>query len=176
MFAHFQDATTKTLIIGNCGVMRAKGTVEGTNTRIEKMRAPFNLKTKRLNVGGTKVTFNKIDFIERGKRHLHVASGIFNMCRVGFMFSLEEMSKGRRIFAVVHAFVEGNVLGSLDLACLNIFAMCVLHGLRVSQKDSWMGMCINFSISRVSREGTDTTTKCAKEREIGPASSAQFKH
>ena len=41
--------------------MRAKRTVDGTDIRTEKTGAAFNLKTKRLNMGGTKVTFNEIN-------------------------------------------------------------------------------------------------------------------
>ena len=39
---------------------------EGTGTRAKKMEASFDLKTKRLDMGGAKVTFNEIDFDERG--------------------------------------------------------------------------------------------------------------
>ena len=97
------------------------------------------------------------------------------MDRAGFEFSLEEMGKGRRRFGIIHAFIKGNVLGSLDLACLEIFTVCMLHRLLLSQEDSRASMCINLSISRASRKGIDATTKDAKEREIGLMTSAQFK-
>ena len=128
---------------------------------------------KRLNMGRTKITFNMINFVEGGKRHLHVLSGIIKMCRVRFEFSVEEMGKGRRRFDIIHAFVKGNVLGSLDLASLKIFIVCMLHRLLVSQEDSRMSMHINLGISRFGGKGIDATAEFVKEREIGPATGAQ---
>ena len=106
---------------------------------------------------------------------MHVSSCIVKMYRVRFKFSLEEAGKGRRRLDIIHAFIEGNVLGSLDLACLEIFIACMLHRLLVSQEDSNMGMHINFGILRLRRKGIDATAKCAKEREIGTMTSTQIK-
>ena len=96
------------------------------------------------------------------------------MDRAGFEFSLEEMGKGRRRFGIIHAFIKGNVLGSLDLACLKILIICMLQRLLVSQDDPRTSMHINFGITRLSRKGIDTAAKCAKERKIGLTASAQF--
>ena len=116
-------------------------------------------------MGRTKVTVNEMCLIERGKRHQCILSGMVEMCKVGFKFSHEETSKGRRSFDIILAFVKGNVLGGLDLSCLKIFVMCMLHGLLASQEESWPSMCINFSISRFSRKGTDLTAEHEKKRE-----------
>ena len=67
VFAHLQNAATNASMVGSHCVMRAKMMVEGTDTRMKKVGALFNLKTKRLDMGGAKVTFNKINFVERGK-------------------------------------------------------------------------------------------------------------
>ena len=108
--------------------MRAKRTIEDTNTCSKKLGALFDLKTQRLDMGGTGITCNEINFVERGKRHLHILSSIIEMHRVGLKFSLEEMGKGRRRFDIIHVFVKGNVLG-LDLASLKVFTVCMLHRL-----------------------------------------------
>ena len=97
------------------------------------------------------------------------------MHRVRLNFSLEEMGKGRRGFDIIHAFVKGNVLGSLCLASLKVFSVCMLCGLLESQEDPKTSMHIDFGISRFSRKGMDATTKQTKEREIGVTASAQFK-
>ena len=94
VFTHFQDETTKTSMISSHSVMWAKRIIEGTDTCTKEAGTPFNLKTKRLDMRWTEITFNKINFIERGQRHLHVLSCIINMHRVGFKFFLEEMGKG----------------------------------------------------------------------------------
>ena len=97
------------------------------------------------------------------------------MCGVRSKFSLEEMGKGRRRFDIIHTFIKGNVLGSFDLAGLEIFTVCVLQGLLVSQDDSRMSMHINFGISRFSGKGTDMTAECTNESKIGLMASVQFK-
>ena len=152
-------------MIGSYCIMRAKKTVEATNICVKKVGTLFNLKTKRLDMGGAKIAVNKINLIERGNRHLHVLSGIVKMYRVGFNFSIEETGKGRRGFDIVHAFIKGNVLGSLDLAGLEIFMVCMSHDLLVYQKDPRARMHINFGISRFSRKGIDVTTEHTKERD-----------
>ena len=55
MFSHFQDVTTKILMVGRNSVMWAKRTVEGTHIGTEESGATFNLKTKRLNMGWMKI-------------------------------------------------------------------------------------------------------------------------
>ena len=66
-------------MIGSCCIMRAEGMIEGTDTSTEKTGAKLNLKTKGLNVRGM-----EINLVERGKRHLHILSGIVEMFRFGF--------------------------------------------------------------------------------------------
>ena len=97
------------------------------------------------------------------------------MHRVGFKFSHEETGKGRRRLDIIHAFIKANVLGSLDLAGLKIFIVCMLHRFLLSQEDPRMSMHINFGILRLCGKGIDPTVKYTKEREIGSMASAQIK-
>ena len=83
VFTHFQDVTTKRLMIGSHCIMRAKGMVEGTNIRTKKMGTLLNLKTKRLDMGQTESTFNEVNFVERGQRYLHIACCIIKIYGVG---------------------------------------------------------------------------------------------
>ena len=174
VLSHFEDATTKVLMIGSHCVMRAKGTIEGTDTCTEETGTLFNWKIEGLNMRRPEITVNKINLIERGKRHLHILCGIIDMDRVRFKFSLEESSQGRSSLGIIHSFVKSDVLCSLDLASLKIFTVCMSHRLCMSQEDTWTGMHINFSISRFGSKGMGMTTKCTKEREIGPTTSAWF--
>ena len=101
--------------------------------------------------------------------------GVIETYRVGLKFSVEEMSKRRRGLDITHAFVKRHYVGSLDLASLEVFIICMSNRLLVSQEDPRTSMYINFGVSRFSRKGTDVTTKHMKEREIGAMASAQFK-
>ena len=75
------------------------------------------------------------------------------------------MGKRRRRLDIIHAFVKSNVSGSLDLAHLKIFIICMAHGLLMSQEDSRTNMHINLGILRFSGNGIDATAKDMQERE-----------
>ena len=74
VFPHFQDVTTKTSMVGSNSVMWAKRTVKGTHIGTKESGATFNLKTKRVGVGWTKIAFNEINLVEWGQGHLHISS------------------------------------------------------------------------------------------------------
>ena len=96
MFSHFQDIATKVSMVGSNGVMGAKRTVKGTHIGTKEPGAPFNLETKRLNVGWMEGAFNKIDFVEWGQGHLHILSSFIEIDGIRFKFSLEERNIRRR--------------------------------------------------------------------------------
>ena len=135
-------------MIGSDRVVWAKRMIEGTHMRTAETRTAFNLKTKRLIMGWTEVTFNEINFVERGQRHLHVLAGIVKIDGFQVKFSFKETHKRRRCPDIVNAFVKSIVLGSLDFASLEIFAAYMLHGLLTSQEDPRTSMHINLGISR----------------------------
>ena len=103
-------------MVGSNRVMWTKRAIKGTHISTEETGTPFNLKTKRLNMGRMEITFNEVNFIERGQRHLHISSGFMEIDGIRVKFSFKEMSKRRRRFDEIHTFVKSNVLGSLDLA------------------------------------------------------------
>ena len=119
-------------MVGSNHIVWAKRAIKGTHISVEETRTLFNLKTKRLNMGRTEITFNEVNFIERGQKHLHIPSGLIEIDGIGFKFSFKQMSKRRRRLDIIHTFVKSNVLGALDLARLKIFVICMLHGLLMS--------------------------------------------
>ena len=119
VFSHFKDATAKVSMIGNCAIMRAKGTIEGTNICMEKTGSTFNLKTKGLDMRGSKITVNEINLVDGGKRHLHTLSGFIEMDRVGFKFSFEKTSEGRRGLDIINP--------SGHRVCWAVFVLSVLR-------------------------------------------------
>ena len=79
VFPHFQDVATKISMVGSNIVMWAKRTGEGTHIGTKEPGAPFNLKTKRLNMGRMEITFNEINFIEWRQGHLHISSSFIEI-------------------------------------------------------------------------------------------------
>ena len=59
VFTHFQDATTKTSMVGSDSIMGVKRMVKCINMHAEQVGTSFNLKTKRLNMGRVQLTFKK---------------------------------------------------------------------------------------------------------------------
>ena len=55
------------LVSGSHGIMRTKGSVEGTDICLEKTGATLNLETQGLGLQGVEITVNNIDFVERGR-------------------------------------------------------------------------------------------------------------
>ena len=119
-------------MVGSNRMMWAKRTIKGTHISTEETGTPFNLKTKRLNMGWIEIAFNEINFIEREQRHLHISSSFIKIDGIRIKFSFKEMSKRRRRLDISHTFIKRNVLGGFDLACLKIFVICMLHGLLVA--------------------------------------------
>ena len=66
MFTHFEDVTTKVLVVGSDCIVWAKRAIKGTHICTKETETLFNLKTKRLNMGWMEGTFNEVNFVEGG--------------------------------------------------------------------------------------------------------------
>ena len=85
----------------------------------------------------------------------------------GRKIATKELSKGRWINKIAHAFVKGNMACNLDLVCVYVKIGGMAERTFVAKEDTRASVDINLSIPFVAGKSIDTTSKDAKKRHIG---------